>query len=184
MTAASRCASSARAMARSMRCGDQLRRRARRGLRPAGAERCRQDDDGGDPRGLPPARRRRRRGAGSRPRARRHGTARADRRRAAIVGAARRADRPRGAPDVRRVLRPATRHRRGDRARRAGGEVRCAGEDALGRPEAAPRSRRRARRRPGARLPRRADNGFRSVRTPHGVGARPVAARARARRSC
>ena len=49
---------------------DQLRDRRRRGLRPARPERRRQDDDGRDPRGLPPARRRHGHGARRGPAAR------------------------------------------------------------------------------------------------------------------
>ena len=73
----------------------------------------------------------------------------------------------------------AARRRRGDRARRARGEVGRAREDAVGRAEAPPRPRRRARRRPRAPLPRRADDRLRPRRPPNGVGARPLAARAR-----
>ena len=55
----------------------------------------------------------------------------------------------------------------------------AAGEDALGRPEAAARPRDRARRRPGTRLPRRADDRLRPGRAPERLDARPLAARAR-----
>ena len=54
--------------------------RDRRGVRPARTERRGQDDDGRDPRGLPPRRRRRRARARGRSVARRRGTAPADRR--------------------------------------------------------------------------------------------------------
>ena len=157
----------------------QLHRRAGRGVRPARPERRRQDDDGRDPRGLPHPRRRRRDRARGRPRERRLGAARADRRRPPGVGHAGRADGARGAPDVRRVLREAARHRRGDRARRPRGEVRRAGKDALGRAETPARPRHRTRRRPRAPVPRRADHRFRSGRAPHGLGARALTARAR-----
>ena len=59
------------------------------------------------------------------------------------------------------------------------GEARREGEDALGRPEAPARPRRRARRRPRPRLPRRADDGLRPGRAPERVDARPLAPRAR-----
>ena len=77
------------------------------------------------------------------------------------------------------LLRPSARRRRGDRARRSRGEVGLAREDAVGRPEAPPRPRRRARRRPGAPVPRRADDRLRPGGAQNGVGARPLAPRAR-----
>ena len=74
---------------------------ARRGLRPARPERRRQDDDGRDPRGLPPPRRRRGRGARRRPRARRRRVARADRRRPPV---ARRCTRPSPSTEMLRLF--------------------------------------------------------------------------------
>ena len=63
--------------------------------------------------------------------------------------------------------------------RRSRGEVGLAREDAVGRPEAPPRPRRRARRRPRAPLPRRADDRLRPRGPQNRVGARPLAPRAR-----
>ena len=58
-------------------------------------------------------------------------------------------------------------------------EARRAREDAFRRPEAPARSRHRARRRPGPRLPRRADDRLRPGRAPLRLGDDPLAARAR-----
>ena len=59
------------------------------------------------------------------------------------------------------------------------GEGERAGQDALGRPEAAARPRHRARRRSRPRLPRRADDGLRPAGAPRGVGDDPLAPLAR-----
>ena len=163
---------------------NRLRGRGRRGLRPARPERRREDDDGRDPRGLPAARRRRRVRARLRPGSKRAGVPGADRRRPAAVRAVARADRARGAPDLRRLLPAPPRRRRGDRPRRAGREAGRAGEDALRRAEAAARSRRRPRRRPRARLPRRADDRLRPGGAPERLGARSARSASWARRSC
>ena len=77
------------------------------------------------------------------------------------------------------LLRATARRRRGGRARRPRGEARRTREDAVGRPEAPPRPRRRARRRPRSRLPRRADDGLRPGGAALRVGDDPVAALAR-----
>ena len=68
--------------------------------------------------------------------------------------------------------------------RRARGEARRVGRQALGRPEAAARGRLRARRRPRAAVPRRADDRPRSAVAPAAVDAARVVQRARAARSC
>src|SRR5918999_1079919 len=61
----------------------------------------------------------------------------------------------------------------------ARGEGRRTRQDALRRPEAPPRPGGRARRRPGAALPGRADDGLRPRRPARGLGDDPVAPRAR-----
>ncbi len=97
---------------------DQLRDRARRGLRPARPERRGQDDHGRDPGGLPQARRGRGRGARGRPGERGRRVARADRRRPPVVGDVRDADGRREPAPVRRLLlepAPGRRGGRGDR---------------------------------------------------------------------
>ena len=103
----------------------------------------------------------------------------AHRRRAAALRALAGADRARGAPGVRGLLPAATRHRRGDRPRRPGGEARRAREDALGWPEAAARPGHRARRRSRAGVPRRAHDGLRPGGQARGLGDDQVAALAR-----
>ena len=144
----------------------------RRGLRPARAQRRRQDDDGRDPRGLPRAHRRDRVACSA--------TTRAAPARAARAGRHRAAERPGmyrhlTVREARRALGralPAPARRRRGRSRLAGLEekARRARAHALGRPAAAARLRARARRRPRADLPRRADDGLRPRRAARGVG--------------
>ena len=74
--------------------------------------------------------------------------------------------------------RPARRGRDG-RARGPRGLVGRARQPALRRPAAPARPRSRARGRPGARVPRRADHRLRPRRAPHGMGGRAAPARAR-----
>ena len=153
---------------------DRLRDRRRRGVRAARPERSREDDHDRDPRGLPQARRRR--GGGAR-RSTPSAPGETWRERVGVVlqssslypnltvreSLAR----------VRRLLREAARRGRGDRDRRPGREGGRALPHALGRPEAAPRPRARARRQPGADLPRRADDGLRPRGAAHGLGDDP-----------
>ena len=175
----SRSAGCASATARSSGRRDRPRSRARRDLRLPRAERRRQDDDGRDPRGLPHRTAGEVSVLGVDPGARRRRLAQPRRRRAAGVERRAGAHRAREPPALLRLLPRAARHRRDDRARRArreGGHARAA---ALRRAAAAARRRARADRRPGADLPRRADDRLRPVGAAHRLARDRGAARAR-----
>ena len=163
----------------------RLRGRAGRGLRPARTQRRRQDDDRRDPRGLPHPDERHRLGARPRPAAALARAARAGRHRAAEHrhvpphhGA--RGDRATG-PASTRARATSTRSSTLAGLR----EKADAYTRTLSRRPAAPAGlRARARRRPGADLPRRADDRLRPRGAARGVGRRSARCRTSARRSC
>ena len=108
------------------------------------------------------------------------GAARARRHRAAVERSVPPPDGARGGGALGRALPGAARRRRDDRARSGLTEsAERAHERAVGRPAAAAGLRARARRRPRARVPRRADHGLRPGGPPAGVGHRALAAGAR-----
>ncbi len=111
----------------------------RRVLRPARPQRGRQDDDHGDPRGLPITRVRSRAGARHRPRARRPRVEVATRHRPAVRPGSRGPDRGRGGAPLRRLLPRSAGPRRGHRRRRPDREAGLPEREALGRPASAPR---------------------------------------------
>ena len=130
-------------------------------------------------RGLPRRHRRRRRGARARPAHGRPRLARPPRHRAPGDRAGVQPHRARVPAPLRRLLLRPARPRRGARPRRARRERGAAHRPPVGRPAAAPRRRARARRRPGADLPRRADDRVRPGRAAAHVGGRRRPARAR-----
>ncbi len=152
---------------------DRVRDRRRRGIRAPRAERGRQDDDGRDPRGLPQARL----GRSGCPRpgspTGREGLAAAGRSRSPVVVALPEPDRTREPRAVRRLLRTAARGGRDRRDRRPRREGKRASADAVGRTEAAARSRARTRRGSRAAVSRRADHRLRSRRAACRLGDDP-----------
>src|SRR5215216_1885936 len=158
---------------------DLVQRPPRRGVRAARAQRRRQDDDRRDTRGLPRAHRRPRRRARDGPRPAAAGAARADRDRAPVERALPAPDRARGGQSLGRLLPRAARRRGDDRGDGPGGRRGAPHGHALGRPAAAAGLRARARRRPRARLPRRAHDGLRPGRAAPGLGHGALAPAAR-----
>ena len=152
--------------------------RPRRGIRPARAQRRRQDHHGGDPGGL--SRAHRRRGVGARPRSGQAlDRAAPTHRHSAAVG---RHLQPhhaaRGARALGELLSAPARGRRGAGAGRAGRAGGRAQPQAVGRAAAPAGLRAGARWRPRADLPGRADHRLRSGRPPRRVGDRARPARA------
>ena len=145
---------------------------ARRVLRPAGAERGREDHHRRDPRGPAARDLRRRRGARPPVGPRRAGDPGTARRVPAADGALGEARGRRDARAVPLVLPDGARPARGRAGGGAAGEGARARGHALRRPEAEARGGLRARRRAGAAVPRRAHDGARPAVAAAGVGDR------------